>query len=132
MLLYDVLVFLADRADDARTRFRAFIAEFGTHYVHRLVSGGKRVVTTLLSASAVASLREKDVNVALGAAFVPSMLQTGNGTGLGFANADNTTLLSQQQNFESMSAQIESRIETTIGGLPFINFYVRTQTQVIE
>lgn len=41
---------------------------------------------------------------------------------IGFTNT-NFTVASQQSNFESMSAQIESRVETTIGGIPFINFY---------
>lgn len=108
---------------DARTRYRAFIAEFGTHYIHRLVAGGKRVVTTLLSASAVASLRSKGVNIALGASFIPMVRDANNNTNASAIFSDTVFANLSQQNFESMSAQVESRVETTIGGIPFINFY---------
>lgn len=68
-------------------------------------------MTTLLSSSSVASLRARSVNIALGAAFIPGLQTEMGNVPTGFS-ATNFTIASQQSNFESMSAQVESRIET--------------------
>ena len=101
-----------------RAAFSAFIAEFGTHYSHRIVVGGKRLVHTTASAQEVATLVAEGVDVEFGAAYAPGFFASpipGINGSIG--------LVAQEAAFSRLDSAIAERTEVTIGGLPAVHFY---------
>jgi hypothetical protein len=54
---------LALSAVYSRSLFLLVIKEFGTHYIHRLVAGGKRTTIVILERSGVTASRDAGTNI---------------------------------------------------------------------
>lgn len=111
------MLIVGEGATTNRTIFDSIIREFGTHYVHRLIGGGKRVTSVTLGAVSVDSLETDGVNVALGAAF--NEFQPGCGVNV-FTSGTAVTFELQKQAFEAIEASVIKTRDITHGGFPFV------------